>query len=466
MADVVSQFELAAEPAPRPRELAMSAAWNAALQRVVVTSDGRTVHIVYHGVWSNGYGPDFKGAMLDFGDGKLVTGDIELHHHANDWIRHGHNLDANYNDVVLHVVSIEDLPETRCINGRIVPTAVLRVPDAALFAIDKRLPHLWSELGGSVCAADLSQNEPQLIRRALHQLGDDRLRYKAIGYESEILEFGERHVFLRALFEAFGYSQNKAPMRHLAELVLRYNLFNRQDLSTDDGPSPWVVGVLLGMGGFLPLTPADAHAAGILPEDQYRIERAWRQSAAGFANEFVPATSWELARVRPANHPAYRIMQLATLLSRTGSVILENMIEVLRSQSSPVGWLQEMTARPWHPGIGTGRATAIIASVLLPVLMAKASIEDDAALEDQVMRTWSTLPRAEWTQPAKRALKQVTGGPTIRNLGERGHQGLLHLDRELCAPRKCSVCPIAELVIRNRLEESKSRIAKQAQTSK
>lgn len=435
----------------------MSAAWNAALQRDVVTSDGRTAHIVYHGVWSNGYGPDFKGAMLDFGDGKLVTGDIELHHHARDWIRHGHNLDASYNDVVLHVVSVEDLSETRCINGRIVPTAILRVPDAALFAIDKRLPHLWSELGGSVCAAELSKSKPEMIRRALHQLGDVRLRSKAVGYESEILEYGEHHVFLRALFEAFGYSQNKAPMRHLADLLLRYDLINRQNLTENDGPSAWLVGVLLGMGGFLPLTPADAHAAGILPEDQYRIERAWQRSAAGFANEFVPATSWELARVRPANHPAYRIMQLATLLARTNGLVLDQLIDVIHSEQSAVVWLQEMTARPWHPGIGAGRATAIVASVLLPVLLAKSSIDEDAELEDRVMSTWATLPRTEWTQPARRALKQVTGGPTIRNLGERGHQGLLHLDRALCAPRTCSLCPIAELVIRNRVEESKTK---------
>lgn len=433
----------------------MSAAWNAALERDVVTRDGRIAHVVYHGVWSHGYGPDFKGAMIDFGDGHLITGDIELHHHASDWVRHGHNLDASYNEVVLHVVSIDDLPETRCINGRIVPTAILRVPDAALFAIDKRLPHLWNELGGSVCAAELSVSNPELIRHVLHQLGDDRLRNKAVAYESEILEHGEYDVFMRALFEAFGYSRNKGPMRHLAELVIRYDLSNREYLAENDGPSPWLVGVLLGMGGFLPLTPADAHAAGILPEDQYRIERAWRQSAAGFADEFVPATSWELARVRPANHPAYRIMQLATLIARTRGFVLDQLIDVVDSEQSPVAWLQETTARPWHPGIGAGRATAIVASVLLPVLLARASIQGDAALEDRVMSTWAMLPRAEWTQPARRALTQVTGGPTIRNLGERGHQGLLHLDRALCAPRKCNQCPIADLVIQDRLKQSK-----------
>lgn len=449
MAEAIQQAKSLSSPTRRPRELAMSAAWNGALVREVSVADGRTAKIVYQGSWSNGWGPDFKGAMIDFGDGILMAGDIELHHHSTDWIRHGHNLDANYNDVILHVVSVDDLPETRCVNGRIVPVAVLHVPDEALFAIDKRLPHLWDELGGSVCAEALSESNPDVIRRAIHALGDERLRGKAVSFEAEILEFGADSVFLRALFGAFGYSNNKAPMELLGQLILRYDIISNPQLAEQDGPSPWLAGVLLGMGGFLPLTPPDAHAAGILPEDQYRIERAWQQSAAGFADDFVPATSWELARVRPANHPAYRIMQVATLLARTKGDLLEQLAQCVLEQASPVEFLREGTSRPWHPGIGAGRATAMVSSVLLPTLLAKASIEDNAALEDAAMALWARLPKAEWTHPARRALKQVTGGPTIRKLGERGHQGLLHLDRELCAPRKCSVCPIADAVLRD-----------------
>ncbi len=447
MAQAIQKPESSSTPTSRPRELAMSAAWNAALVREVPVTDGRTARIVYHGSWSNGWGPDFKGAMIDFGDGKLVTGDIELHHHAQDWKRHGHNLDANYNNVVLHVVSVNDLAETRCINGRIVPVAVMHIPDEALFAIDKRLPRLWDELGGSVCAAALTEHDPSVIRRAIHSLGDERLRGKAASFEAEILEYGAEHVFLKSLFGAFGYSANKAPMEHLGQLVLRYEIISHPHLAEQDGPSPWLAGVLLGMGGFLPLTPTDAHAAGILPEDQYRIERAWQGSAASFADDFVPATTWELARVRPANHPAYRIMQLATLLARSKGELLQQLIECVRDGKSPVEYLREATSRPWHPGIGAGRATAIVSSVLLPTILAKASAEGDFALEDAAMALWADLPKAEWTQPARRAMKQVTGGPTVRKLGERGHQGLLHLDRELCAPRKCSACPIASAVL-------------------
>lgn len=451
MAQVVQPDDRTSTESPRPRELAMSAAWNAALTRHIQTTDGREISIVFHGTWSHGFGPDFKNAMLDFGDGKLITGDIELHYSGSDWIQHGHHLDANYNNVVLHVVSENDLPETRCINGRIVPTAVLQISDAALFAINRRLPVTWDDFGGSVCAAHVSSQNPAAIRRILQDLGDRRLRAKADALQADILEYGREAVLVQKLFGAFGYSANKAPMEHLAELTLRYDIPNRADLGSDDRPSPWLIGVLLGLGGFLPLSPTDAHAAGILPEDQYRIEHAWNTSGGMFAGDFVPATSWQMARVRPANHPAYRIMQLATLLSHTNGNPLEPIISIIRGDTSPVEKLRQWTSRPWHPGIGEGRAIAITASVILPFVLAITAIDENDALEDAAYRVWAELPMGDWTQPARRALKQVTGGPTIRRLGERGHQGLLHLDRELCAPRKCHQCPIAAAVLREQL---------------
>ncbi|HEV2072935.1 MAG TPA: DUF2851 domain-containing protein, partial [Thermomicrobiales bacterium] len=83
--------------------------------------------------------------------------------------------------------------------------------------------------------------------------------------------------------------------------------------------------------------------------------------------------------------------------------------------------------------------------------LAWAAHSEDAGLEDAASQAWVSLTHAEWTRPAKRALRQVTGGPSLRDLGERGHQGLLHLDRTLCTPGRCYECPIAAEVIRDQL---------------
>jgi hypothetical protein len=429
----------------------MSAAWNGGLTRSIVTTTGEPVTIIFHGTWSNGFGPDFANASMEFAHTGFRAGDVEIHTRSSDWTAHGHHLDPRYNNVILHIVTIDDLPETRREDGGIVPVAILSVPDDVLFAIDRRLPEIWAEIGGTVCADDLTKHDPARIRSALHRLGDLRLANRLPLIESEIAEGDANAVLIRMMFDAFGYSENRGPMRQLADILLRNGLHEHPTLQRSPGePSHWLTGMLLGMGGFLPLAPSDAHAGGILPEDQYLVERAWSRSGAAFADDMVPANAWHVTRVRPANHPVARIMQAATLLARTGGRPLDPLLNALYEERSLVDWIRELTARPGHPGLGNGRATAMAASVLLPFALAWAADAGEPGLEDAARRAWTGLKHAEWTRPAKRALRQVTGGPTIRGIGERGLQGLLHLDRELCTPRRCFECPIAAEVIRYR----------------
>ena len=437
-------------PRPRPRELAMSAAWNAGLTREVITTTGESVRIIFPGNWTHGTGPDFADAMLDFSERGYASGSVEIHTRSSDWVAHGHHIDTRYNDVILHIVTIDDLPETRRADGRLVPVAILTVSDDILFAIDRELPDIWTDIGGTVCAQDLSKREPARIRGALQRLGDERLREKALVIEGQLSEQSADTVFLELLFDGFGYSENRGPMRQVAQAITRFGVLESRPPTTSDSPDPALVALLLGIGGFLPFSPPDAHAGGILPEDQYRIERAWLETPAAFANDTIPATAWHPGRTRPANHPVARILQVATLLTRCGGSPLEPILDLLREAGNPVDWLREITTRPGHPGLGTGRATAITASVILPFALAWSVHNDEPHLEDAAMQAWTSLRHVEWTRPGKRALRQVTGGKSLRGLGERGHQGLLHLDRTLCTPRRCHECPIAHEVIRDR----------------
>jgi hypothetical protein len=432
----------------------MSAAWNAGLTRAVSTVEGQHISVVFAGHWTHGFGPDFADAMLDFSDDGFQQGAVEIHTRASDWYAHGHHLDERYNTVILHIATINDVEETRRADGKIVPVALLSISDDVLFALDRHLPDIWSELGGSVCADGLSKRQPARIRSALHRLGDIRLKDKVASIEGLLADAPPETVFLELLLEGFGYSENRGPMRQLAQTMNRYGITGEVEVPGCDTPPPTLVGLMLGIGGFLPFSPSEAHAGGILPEDQYRIERHWMASPAAIAEDIIPATAWHMGRVRPANHPVTRIMQAATLLVKTGGSPLPLLLEAVRTGEPPVEQLREWTVRPGHPGLGTGRATAMVASIVLPFALACAAQDNDADLEDGAWRAWASLRHVEWTRPGKRALRQVTGGPSIRGLGERGHQGLLHLDRTLCTPRRCYECPIAAEVIRDRTRQT------------
>ena len=91
------------------------------------TADGVRLRVVSPGWWNRGDGPDFRAAQIEF-DGRLRTGDVEIHLTASGWKQHGHHLDARYDSVILHVVLDGDEADPRAVtaSGRPVPVAALR----------------------------------------------------------------------------------------------------------------------------------------------------------------------------------------------------------------------------------------------------------------------------------------------------------------------------------------------------
>ncbi|MGC4105814.1 MAG: DUF2851 family protein [Thermomicrobiales bacterium] len=388
--------------------------------------------------------------MLDMRGEGLRTGCVEIHLRASDWTAHGHHLDPRYNDVILHIVSRNDALETRRLDGKLVPIAILDVDDAVLFQIDARLPEIWTQLGGDACAPDLAREHPERVVLAIQRLGDERLAERVTRFEGDLSEHAPGVVLERAVFDAFGYSENREGMTALHErlaasgfgpaIARERDIANRFDLAA---------AVLLGLGGFLPLSPADAHMAGISTARQDAIEAIWIALPFHDRADTLPPTIWQRARTRPANHPAARIVALAGFLANVRADLLGWTLDWTRhaDQKDALNAVRELTRTNHSPALGADRATALIASVLIPFAMAYAHAIDDPGIESVVMELWDRLPGSEWGRPAKRAMAQVAGEGRLRGLGERGHQGLLHLDRTLCTPRRCMECPIASEVL-------------------
>lgn len=443
--------EAPAEPGhgsrPRPRELALSAAWHGGLTRTLHTVVGERVTVIFAGHWTHGFGPDFSDAMLEFEESGIQSGAVEIHHRTSEWVQHGHHLDQRYNDVVLHVVNRHDMPETRREDGKLVPVAVLSIPDDLLFQIDARLPEAWSRLGGTVCADHLAASQPRRVLRVIHELGDTRLRDRITRFEGELAVALPNDVLLEALFDAFGYSENREAMRALFGTINAVGgLETAFQHATERTVS--IAALLLGTGGFLPLSPVDAHLGGLSPREQSRIERCWSEMGREWHAQTLAPTRWQRARTRPANHPVSRLLSLSTLLSTTRGDMVSSLLAALRDSADLPDHLRALTHRESGVQLGRSRATSIVASVLLPFAIAFSHHTGEEEIEERAIAIWDALPAAESSRPVKRALAQVAGEVRLRGLGERGHQGLLHLDRTLCTPRRCFECPIAAEVIR------------------
>jgi len=68
------------------------------------TLDGRIVRVLHPGFRSVEGGPDFRAAVVQFGDDLPRSGDIEVDLRASGWRAHGHDRNPAFEKVMLHVV--------------------------------------------------------------------------------------------------------------------------------------------------------------------------------------------------------------------------------------------------------------------------------------------------------------------------------------------------------------------------
>lgn len=437
-----------------PNELALSIAWHAGLTRRVTTVDGNPIDIVFPGHWTHGHGPDFRDAMLAFPDGRLLTGDVELHFRARDWERHEHHIDPAYNGVILHVATSTDGYVTRRANGGIVTTALVSVSEAQLQAVHDRQPSLWARFGGDVCASELVARSPSTVRAVIHRLGDRRLEERVAAFEAAFSSAPPSDALLPALFDAFGYARNREQMRALESRLPWMSLI----MSLGAAPEPErrlrLLSLLLGVGGFLPMSPGHAKLAMLPPESVAAVESLWAQDGRAWHGHVLPSTIWDTSRVRPVNHPVSRIATLAALAGHCGSRLIAVLLDAIRDRQPLPAVLRATVDPSVAPALGAERAVAITASVIIPFVVALARVTDDLSLEEMTLVAWSGLPSGSLARPARRARSQVAGEQSIRNLRERGNQGLLLLDKRYCGPRRCFECPIAHAVVADTLAAS------------
>lgn len=418
-------------------------------------TDGRGVRVVYRGRWSFGLGPDFQEALLVFDDGPLLRGDIEVHLRAADWRAHAHERDERYASVILHVTLDPAPAECRRPDGTLVPHLPLAncLPGPPEHFIPSQAPPLGiPDLLD--CAGHLLAATPERLTVIVREAGYARLEAKAARAEAAGEHQGAAQALYADLLDGLGYSQNRAPFRELAARLPLALLDDHTGRRPPAHARLRLAALLLGAAGFLPwrepagLRLTAAVVAG-LEADWERLGGAWRAPA------FLPLT-WDLARLRPANHPARRLLGLATLLATHGPVALPAIYrDLIARDSSAHGLIALLSASLWpdaaHDGhalalIGAERARELAINVVIPHTLAHAAATRDQALTAAARRAAASLPAGAGNTRTRAMLRQLGGSPRPRTAVEE--QGLLHLDTSWCATRRCYECPVAAAAAR------------------
>jgi hypothetical protein len=235
------------------------------------TTGGERLTVVHPGAWNRLSGPDFRDARLILG-GREVTGDVEVHFHAEAWKQHGHDTDPAYARVALHVVLFPPPPSgtkpvARAADGREIPVLVL---------VDL-LWHDLEEYATDEAVAALSGRDA--IPLVEHLLALDPAARAAAVREAADARWHEKVRYARLRIERCGWEE----ACHLTALEILGYRANREAMLRVGARFPWSV-----------------WARGVAASD------------AGPALETLVAAGgefWTHRGVRPANQPKLRLAQ-------------------------------------------------------------------------------------------------------------------------------------------------------------
>lgn len=396
------------------------------------TVDGQLVEVLKPGELNTDSGPDFRNSRIKVG-GTEWAGNIEIHIQSSDWLRHNHQTDPSYSNIILHVVFEDDLDESL---GSF-PTLELKgfVSDQIL----RRYENLNNSLDELACSTQFLE-VPELIRNAwLDSLLIGRLQHKSEWMNALVDECNGdlEQAFMVVLFRAFGMKVNAEPFEQLAKRTPWKVLSKHQDNLFQ------LEAILFGNAGFL-----------ANPKDEYSEQLKKEYDFLQHKYELKPLNQklWKFLRLRPANFPPVRIAQLAALLQNTGAFFRwfsnqTNQAQIQALSISPSAYWKTHynfgpESKPKSKRIGTTMARSMLINAVAPFLFVSAHRQAKPELQDHAL---TLLQQLEGEKNVKVNVFADLG-LEVKNAAES--QALIELKNNFCDHKKCLTCSIGANILK------------------
>jgi len=398
------------------------------------TTDNVPLQVLSAGQPNVHQGPDFLDARIKIGD-TYWAGTIELHFAASGWEKHAHRQDKNYQNVILHVVWVNDTERPALSGEREVPTLVLE------YRVSKwllRQYEVWMKSRDLVpCQQQLKEVDGKVWEDWKMRLVEQRLQRLA-GVIAADLKVNHGHweeTCWWLMAKTFGGPVNGAAFEMIARSLPLATLVRQGEDQLE--------ALLLGQAGQLEGVFRDEYP-GRLQQEFHHLRVKYSLPA-----EPVPA---HFLRMRPGNFPTIRLAQLARLL-KGGSFWFSRCREArsigdLREQMEvTAGSYWDDHYIPDRPSprrvkrLGEGLKDSLLINVFVPLLYAYGTLRNEPELRERAMNWLKALPGEKNIVIGK--WKSL--GVSCRHAGDS--QALLELKKHYCDQKNCLQCAIGKDVL-------------------
>lgn len=402
------------------------------------TTKGEAIEVLQTGEQNHQAGPDFFNAKIKIGN-TIWAGNVEIHTTASDWLKHQHQKDEAYDNVILHLVYEPDTAIKRK-DGTPIPTLSLfkRIPPM----IYQNFLYLNSSKDWIPCQDQITQIDSFTISTWLDRLLIERLERK-INPILQALQENQNSwetTFYYFLARTFGGKVNSAPFQLLAKSLPMEVLAKHKNQLFQ------VEALLFGQSGLLDNKTFEEDYPNALRKEYDFLQKKFKLTP-------LQGHSWKFARMRPPNLPTIRIAQFATLIHQSSSLFskvltaqkLEDFHQLFHVELSDY-WLThyvfDKASKQRNKSLGKSTINSILINTVVPMLFVYGKKRGESDFSDRALKLLEELP-AE-----KNSIIEKWTALGIKPKNAFESQALLQLKNEYCSEKRCLECVVGNKLVR------------------
>jgi len=401
-----------------------------------VNGTGEIIKVINTGTRNTDSGPDFFNARIMIGN-TIWAGNVEIHVNSSDWMIHKHHKDEAYDNIILHVVYMDDKPVFRR-NKERIPTVELKdkIEEKAI----ERYDSFIKSKAWIACENQIASIDRFTVFSWLETLCIERLEEKADAISKRLknteLDFSE--IFYRQLGRNFGFNTNSEAFELLTK-SLPFSIVGKHIDRMDQ-----LEALFFGQAGMLkgPLTddyPQLLYNEYIFLQKKYNL---------------VPVEEklWRFMRMRPSNFPTTRISQFTHLLHSASGLlnqILEhkklNELYALFDVHASDYWHNhsffDRPSKPKSTRLGMASVDILLINTIIPFTFIYGKVFNEEGVQDKALKWYEQI------KPEKNKIttKFTSFGLNIDNA--KHSQAVIQLKKNYCDKKRCLHCRFGHVLI-------------------
>lgn len=400
------------------------------------TTNGEVVSIKSFGTHNNNAGPDFFNAQITIGN-QLWAGNVEIHIKSSDWFVHNHEVDTNYDNVILHVVWQHDTDVFRKDNSAI-PTLVLK-DYVHLSALNHYKKLFQSNTTWINCENDINQISDFVINNWLERLFFERLEQKSNVINTVLNQTKNNWeaVLFKLLAKNFGLKINRDAFLSVAN-SFDFSVVMKQQNSLQN-----LEALFLGQAGLLETDVEDVYFLKLQKDYQFLTQK--------FRLKNTNVLPMQFFRLRPPNFPTIRWSQLANLYAQHKNLFskiincktkedIYNIFKVSTSEYWNTHYTFGKVSKKVTKKISTSFVDLLIINTIVPLKFCFAKQQGKDVNEELIQLLSQVSAEKNSIIDKFKILK-------IKAISALQSQALLQLKNEYCSKNKCLHCAVGNTLL-------------------